>query len=605
MTVIDDLIEIWCLYVGWFCDPPPPPRTCANITATDGNHEIFDCSQATNNIDDNPSQIQCDGESCTAEICCTTGSCHPQDYTGSLYTGSPLHERNIHQNINDDINRRYDLTGISNDLNIHNWPQIFQCKTGYKNTQAYTEQLRSDIFAINNISNPADFQNHFKVGCTNNQPLNFPSGSCAECDDSLGFQREDTRSGLHSKLTSSGAVDPNGYTVCTIKSCNCNDVPGLGTWDYDGTYHPPIELGTGAQGNDCPENGRTWCTSCNDGIDPILVGAGGLQSMSCLPVHRDTVRVGNDRCETSELSLPSNGSGGGACDESFYSFVSAPTTCNFNCNPGYMIDNATQPRCEVGGLGTWTGTQATCNPNTCTIPAAGSVPNYDVSSMACSNTSTGSVTCETPATCEFPRTDGFIDNITYSCDADGAQLTLSGCESGCDPSDISRPLDADIPAYPPPEPYVRDEGQISLPPLPGTTCSSPGSPVGHGEECDYRCPNQLLSVVQQPVCQVDGTWSPAVRPLCERVSVDQSASDNCDISSVQAPIGGSLVDSHGNQNCGVRNGRQTSFYAVTENGGKISDGQSCIMSCDNGSLPTDIPQCNNGVLSSQIGICQR
>jgi hypothetical protein len=597
MTVIDDLIEIWCLHVGWFCDPPPPPRTCGNINATDGNHEVFDCSRATNNIDDNPSQIPCDGGSCTAEMCCTTGSCHPQDHTGSLYTGSPLHERNIHQNINDDINRRYDLTGIGNDLDINNWPQLFQCKAGYKNTHAYTEQLRSDTFAINNINNPADFENHFKVNCTNNQPLNFPSGSCAECDDSLGYDRLPDFASPH-KLSSSGAVDPAGYTVCEIKSCNCKQ-SSLPHQDPDGTVNYWPVIGTGSQGNECPKNGRTWCTSCNDGIDPILVDqTNNIQIMSCLPEHRETQRVINDRCETVELSLPSNGSiDSTLCGASHYSFVAAPITCNFNCDPGYTIDNNTQPRCEVGGLGTWTGTQATCNPNTCSVPTAGSVPNYDVSRMTCSNTSTGSIICENPATCEFPRADG-SDTITYSCDADGMPLTLSGCESGCDPSDISRPLDADIPAYPP-EPYVRDEGTISLP---GTKCSSTGSPVGPREECDYRCPNQLLSVVQQPVCQVDGTWSPAVRPLCERVIVDQSASDNCDISSVQAPIGGSLVDSHGNQNCGADD-RFTSFYAVRENGGKISDGQSCIMSCDNGSLPTDIPQCNNGVLSSQTGTC--
>jgi hypothetical protein len=600
MTLIDDLIEIWCLYVGWFCEPPPPPtpRTCGNINATDGNHEVFDCSRATNNIDDNPSQIQCDGGSCTAEMCCTTGSCHPQDYTGSLYgevgAAESHFERNIHQNINDDINRRYDLTGISNDLDIHNWPQIFQCKAGYKNTHAYTEQLRSDTFAITNINNPADFENHFKVSCTNNQPLNFPPGSCAECDDSLGYFLSDRLP----KLSSSGAVDVAGYPVCNIKSCNCTD--SLGTWDYDGTYNPPIEIGTAPVGNDCPENGRIWCTSCNDGIDPIMVDhTNNIQIMSCLPAHRDRQRVINDKCETDELSLPINGGiDSTACDASYYSFVSAPTTCNFTCNPGYMIDNSTQPRCEVGGLGNWVGTQATCNPNTCTIPVDGSVPNYDVSSMACSNTSTGSITCETPATCEYPRADG-SDNITYSCDADGVPLTLSGCESACNPSNINDPSDADIPVYPPPEPYVRGEGQISLR---GTKCSITGSPVGPGEECDFTCPNQLLSVVQQPVCQGDGTWSSNVSPLCERISVDQGASGNCDISSVQAPSGGSLIDSQGHQNCGVQNAN-TSFYAVTDSGGKISDGQSCIMSCDNGSLPTDIPQCNNGVLSSQTGTC--
>jgi hypothetical protein len=65
-----------------------------------------------------------------------------------------------------------------------------------------------------------------------------------------------------------------------------------------------------------------------------------------------------------------------------------------------------------------------CEPNTCTMPTTAPT-GYVIDSFACSDRATGSIVCETPATCIA----GFFTTtaVSYSCPADGGELALAGC----------------------------------------------------------------------------------------------------------------------------------------------------------------------------------
>ena len=65
-----------------------------------------------------------------------------------------------------------------------------------------------------------------------------------------------------------------------------------------------------------------------------------------------------------------------------------------------------------------------CEPNACTVPTA-APEGYSIDLFACSNAVTGSIACETPATC----TSGYYTSteVSYSCPAHEGQLELAGC----------------------------------------------------------------------------------------------------------------------------------------------------------------------------------
>ena len=575
-------------------------KNCGNINLSPDNPTQFDCTNAINDIDPYPSKIPCYGGSCSEDQCCTrpSGTCRLPPNDPAANSPSLLRRQEVYE----DINRRYDLSDLlltapdatwkSPLLPTIDYPKIIPCKTGYKNTADYESSLRSDAFAIANISGDSNFKNHFKVNCPIDQEIDFTSGSCAVCDDTQGY--------LMDQYDWSGGV-PTLLVGCHQKQCNCNDSQGIGTYRADGTHVPPTRIGTPAVGPECwnaPD--YTWCTECDDGLEAVVVDSNVIEIKSCLPQHRLDHEIIADRCDNSELLSPINGgtdasTGISECDYMTNAYAMAPTTCNFICASGYTMDETSQPRCELGGGGVWNNIQANCNANTCTVPTNGEAPGYDVSQMNCTNTTSGSISC-TGVTCEFPNQDG-NDNITYTCDTHDSPLTLSGCVPGCDPNDLNDT---------PPDITACNDGRPGCGYQGTTTNCAQGAPkVGHGVSCDFTCPNQLLSLVQ-PVCRDDGTWSSNERPLCENTSVDHMAHGNCETSNVVRPVAGTLLDSQGNQNCGSRREIDATYYMHAESQFSdhlISNGDSCTMSCDDGAQPTEVPQCNNGILTSDTGQC--
>eukprot|EP01046_Picozoa_sp_COSAG06_P016024 COSAG06_NODE_1046_length_10974_cov_9.971405_9_plen_793_part_01 len=194
-----------------------------------------------------------------------------------------------------------------------------------------------------------------------------------------------------------------------------------------------------------------------------------------------------------------------------------------------------------------------CTANTCVLPIT-AVVGYDLTGVACSNLQTGSIACDPDPTCATGYT-GTPAESDYSCDANGAELTIGGCTANACVLPTTAVAGYDLTAV-----ACSDlqTGSIACDPDPTCATGYTGTPA----ESDYSC-------------DANGA----------ELTIGGCTLQTCDVGVVTQPI----------------NGQFGSTCAVVST--TIDHGTSCDLTCDTGLFPSAQPSCVAGVLSSTTATC--
>lgn len=474
------------------------PKTCADINGNPDNSVIFNCEEVGGELKHNYESIICLNSGCTELDCCSynTGSdtCRIGLYrgfdtiSGAAIIGDarapseqkrsdniildfdfsellPGLEEKIQPNSHDFYMglawnyftelRNQQLSDTGDDIDVINNEtlMIINCAEGRKNNEEYTAELR-EIYSGTNIID--DYERQAVVTCDDGY-LNF-----------RGIGDDSRSSSLACNDADEGYfVDPSGGDNARIieNSCRC---------DMVGNNY----LGTAATGAECPENDRLFCTSCNDGSQPRLIGEGESQTSTCMPEEE------MQTCDMTQLNITNGQFIPDSC-------TNYGETCELTCDENYHPAGQPHPVCQGGNF---SFNNFMCYPIQCLQPIETEEYEFAAYRPCRSPIIAGSEDCPSIGTCKGDP------NITpsYECRGNGEPITLSGCPSICDTSSVSHIERVAIGNNPNAQEY-RDltAGEMAFD---SSNCGGPGNFISEGEECDITCPDGKSLVSDVPTC---------------------------------------------------------------------------------------------------------
>jgi len=472
-----------------------PPKTCADINGNPDNSVIFNCEEVGGELKHNYESTICLNSGCTELDCCSYNSdtCRIGLYRGfdSLTGASPTLYHQDEQNMSDNIVLDFDFSELlpgleekiqTNDplisrmgyawnyfTELHNQQRpdtggdidvinnettmIINCAEGRKNNEEYTAELR-EIYSGTNIID--DYERQAVVTCDNGY-LNF-----------RGIGDDSRNSSLACNDADEGySVDPSGGDNARIieNTCICDVL------DFQ-------LLGTPATGAECPENNRLFCTSCNDGSQPRLIGEGESQTSTCMP------EVEMQPCDMNQLTIRNGQFIPDSC-------TNYGETCELTCNENYDPVGQPQPVCQGGG--NFSYTEFTCFPIQCFQPIETEEYQFDAS-RPCNNLLAGSESCPSIGTCKGDSTI----TPSFECRGMNEPITLSGCPSICDTSSVSHIERVAIGN----NPNVQEYRDLTLSEMAfdSDNCGGPGNFISEGEQCQITCPAGKSLQSQTPTC---------------------------------------------------------------------------------------------------------